>query len=232
MVDPYPLSISMHASDRSAAMLATDINWMNLDAASGTSAMALIKCSECQQTISDKAESCPHCGAPRRTAVGVQQQPDTKGNGFLNSLLRLVVTIACLGLLGLIVINLNGPDKNAVSPTSAVSSIKPAEVISFTANDLFDAYDRNEVATDIALKGKIVQVSGRVQSINKDAFNSIYVSLVTSNQFMSAQMHVDKLEEAKMAALQKGQSVVFRCSKMQRWAGSPSGSDCVLVSGQ
>ena len=26
--------------------------------------MALIKCNECGQTISDKAEACPHCGAP------------------------------------------------------------------------------------------------------------------------------------------------------------------------
>jgi hypothetical protein len=205
---------------------------MNLDAASGTSAMALIKCSECQQTISDKAESCPHCGAPQKSAAVVEQQPDTKGKGCLNRFLSLVVTFAVLGLLGLIIINLSGPDKNAVSPTGAVSSIKPAEVISFTASDLFDAYDRNEVATDIALKGKIVEVTGRVQSINKDVFDSIYVSLVTRNQFMSTAMHVGKSEEAKMAALQKGQSVVFRCSKMQRWVGSPSGSDCVLVSAQ
>jgi hypothetical protein len=104
-----------------------------------------------------------------------------------------------------------------------------AEVISFTAKDLFDAYDSNEVATDISLKGKIVQVTGRVQSINKDVFDSIYVNLATPNQFMSAAMHVVKSEEAKMAALRKGQSVVFRCPKMQRWVGSPSGSDCVLV---
>ena len=26
--------------------------------------MALIKCKECKQSISDKASSCPHCGAP------------------------------------------------------------------------------------------------------------------------------------------------------------------------
>ena len=26
--------------------------------------MALIKCPECQNSISDKAEKCPHCGLP------------------------------------------------------------------------------------------------------------------------------------------------------------------------
>lgn len=29
--------------------------------------MALVKCSECQKEISDKAESCPHCGNPINT---------------------------------------------------------------------------------------------------------------------------------------------------------------------
>jgi hypothetical protein len=147
------------------------------------------------------------------------------GKGCLN----LVVVIAVLGLIGLIILNNSGPDTKAVNPAEPA---KPAEVISFTAKDLFDAYDGNEVATDISLKGKIVQVTGRVQSINKDVFGSIYVNLATANQFMSAAMHVVKSEEAKMAALRKGQLVVFRCPKMQRWVGSPSGSDCVLVSAQ
>lgn len=29
--------------------------------------MALVKCGECQKEISDKAESCPHCGNPINT---------------------------------------------------------------------------------------------------------------------------------------------------------------------
>jgi hypothetical protein len=115
---------------------------------------------------------------------------------------------------------------------AAVNSSKRAEVISFTATNLFEAYDNNEVSTDIELKGKIVEVTGRVQSVDKDVFDNIRVGLVTPNQFMSASMHVGESEEAKTAALQKGQFVVFRCLKMKRWVGSPSGDDCVLVSAQ
>src|SRR4051794_3554799 len=33
--------------------------------------MALVRCEECQQTVSDKAASCPHCGAPQ----GFQAHP-------------------------------------------------------------------------------------------------------------------------------------------------------------
>lgn len=32
--------------------------------------MALIKCTECQKEISDKTESCPHCGCPAADIVG------------------------------------------------------------------------------------------------------------------------------------------------------------------
>ena len=32
--------------------------------------MALIKCYECGKEISDTADKCPHCGAPKPNAVG------------------------------------------------------------------------------------------------------------------------------------------------------------------
>lgn len=31
--------------------------------------MALIKCSECEQMVSDKATACPHCGCPMNTLM-------------------------------------------------------------------------------------------------------------------------------------------------------------------
>src|SRR5882762_3743824 len=36
----------------------------------------------------------------------------------------------------------------------------PKEIVTATAQELFDAYESNEVATDIRLKGKIIQISG------------------------------------------------------------------------
>jgi hypothetical protein len=37
-------------------------------------------------------------------------------------------------------------------------------------------------------------------------------------------------EESKIATLRRGQSVVFRCPKMVRWVGSPTGEECILMS--
>jgi DNA-directed RNA polymerase subunit RPC12/RpoP len=38
-------------------------------------AMALIKCSECGKDVSDKAASCPHCGAPLLPAARRAARP-------------------------------------------------------------------------------------------------------------------------------------------------------------
>ncbi|OIM94702.1 hypothetical protein BLN97_09465 [Bradyrhizobium elkanii] len=102
-------------------------------------------------------------------------------------------------------------------------------MLTATAQELFDAYASNEVATDIRLKGKIIQVSGRIQSIDKSVFDTMYVSLETSNQFMPTKVSPNKQDESKVAALRRGQQVVFRCRQMKRWVGSPMGEDCLLL---
>ena len=40
--------------------------------------MALLNCSECSGKVSDKASSCPHCGAPIHTAAADGKQPLSK----------------------------------------------------------------------------------------------------------------------------------------------------------
>ena len=112
---------------------------------------------------------------------------------------------------------------------SGIISGKPTEVVQVTAAGLFQEYDNNEVATDNRLRGKIIEVTGTVAAVNKNVWDLVYVNLATPNQFMSASMHVPQSEEQKTASLRKGQTVVFRCTKMKRWAGSPSGDDCVLI---
>jgi hypothetical protein len=117
-------------------------------------------------------------------------------------------------------------------PTVAATQAPPREVLRFTATELFNAYHANEVATDLRLKNKEVIVVGRVASINKNVWNSIYVSLQTPNQFMSANMNLDTTQTDEAAALRKGQQVEIRCKSMNLWVGSPTGNECRLLSAQ
>lgn len=119
-------------------------------------------------------------------------------------------------------------DKPNVAAAAAAQATAE-ETYSTSAMQLFRDYDENEVATAQQLKGKVVEVTGRVQSIDKDVFDHVLVKLRTSNEFMSATMVMGDSEAAKAAALRKGDSTVVRCGEMQRMMGSPYGSGCVFV---
>jgi hypothetical protein len=204
--------------------------------------MALITCEDCGRSISDRAPSCPHCGAPgaaappplnpspiqQPTAAALALTKSDKKSGFGRK-----VFIAIFALIALIIIigamSDETPAPSGSSTTSQQTYVPQKEIVSATAQELFDAYESNEVATDIRLKGKIIEISGRVQSVNKDVFDSMYVSLETRNQFMPANVHPTKQDETKIAGLRRGQNVVFRCQRIKRWVGSPSGDDCILL---
>jgi hypothetical protein len=103
------------------------------------------------------------------------------------------------------------------------------EVVVISAMALFREYERNEVATDLRLKGKIVEIRGTVAGVNKDFLDSVYVNLKTPNEFMSASVRPVDSDIDKIARLVRGQGVAFRCETMQRFMGSPSGKNCALV---
>ncbi len=95
-----------------------------------------------------------------------------------------------------------------------------------TATELFSDYEENEVNTDEKIKGKIVEISGSVQSIDKDFTDSIIIKIKTSNQFMPAHLRVDDSQKQNAMTLNRGDEVTLRCQKVSRIMGSPSGRDC------
>ncbi|MEN4561959.1 OB-fold protein [Pantoea agglomerans] len=95
-----------------------------------------------------------------------------------------------------------------------------------TARKLFNDYEENEVAVDEQLKGKIVAMTGIVQSIDKDFTDSIIISLKTDNEFMPARLKMKDSQKAAAIALKKGKQVVIMCENMSRIIGAPSGRNC------
>lgn len=81
------------------------------------------------------------------------------------------------------------------------------ETITISASDLYSAYNDNEIAADQKYKGKQLEVSGTVQDIGKDIFDSIYVTLETAELMGSIQVYFEKGQEDAIAALSKGQEL-------------------------
>jgi hypothetical protein len=76
-----------------------------------------------------------------------------------------------------------------------------------TAQDLYAAYNANEVAADEKYKGKKLLVTGVVESINKNGFDDIYVVLDVDGYFKS--IHCAIQNEKAAAKLYKGNQYVF-----------------------
>lgn len=80
--------------------------------------MALIKCSECGQEVSDKAPACPHCGAPLRSSVAVDKPVARPGR--LGRLIGLVIGTALVAVMVVPALRKVGVIK---SPTFAVDNV-------------------------------------------------------------------------------------------------------------
>lgn len=112
---------------------------------------------------------------------------------------------------------------------AATIASPPKPVYKTTAKALFADYDANEVATDQRIGGAVVEISGVIQSIDKDVTGDSVIQLATPNEYLPASMTLVYSQNATAATLSKGQKIVMRCVKMMRIIGTPAGSDCQIV---
>lgn len=112
---------------------------------------------------------------------------------------------------------------------SAASAPEVEEVISITAKQLFAAYDANEFAADEKYEGKLLEVSGKIDSIDTDILGTPYITLpVGPYSLFSVQCYFDRDEKANLAKLKKGRNIVIR-GTCDGWTGNILISDCEIV---
>lgn len=116
------------------------------------------------------------------------------------------------------------------SPDNKSAEQQPAqkEVYKTTAQQLYKDYEANEVAADEKMKGKLIEISGTVDSIDKDAFDNIVVHLKTGDAFSAAMVGMKDSEKQKAIALKKGAKITATCESSSRVMGSPALRDCIL----
>ena len=113
--------------------------------------------------------------------------------------------------------------------TKVANVAQEERVARMSAIDLFNAYDENEVATDEKLKGAIIEITGTVQSIDKDFMDDINISLRSSNEYMPVNLTMEKSEKETAINLRKGQKITARCKQISKTMGSPYGRKCIFM---
>jgi len=91
-----------------------------------------------------------------------------------------------------------------------VSTTETAVTVS--ASTIVDDYKNNEVAADEKYKGKVVEVSGTIESIAKDVMDTMYVTLAGGGEFemRSVQCYFADSEKDKLASLSKGSRLTVK----------------------
>lgn len=92
----------------------------------------------------------------------------------------------------------------------AVQTSEILNAVSLTASELIQAYTNNEVEADRRFKGKVISVSGVVDSIGKDILDTPYVTLSSSNAVRRVQAMFKRADEGLLAKLSKGGNVTIR----------------------
>ena len=141
----------------------------------------------------------------------------------------VVIALIAIGFIGAML----GDDTDSTSTsdtglndTATVESNETA--LPVTAQQLFDAYDSNEVAADKQYKGKLLQIDGKVASIDSGLTDNAQVQLATSNDFMSVTATGDEAFDDAAVNLSKGQAISLLCRGEGEVIGSPMVGDCVI----
>jgi TonB family protein len=141
--------------------------------------------------------------------------------------------LLCLGLLvfivGLTLAHWPSSAPRTDGQASSTSAGTQQPVLQVSAVTLAAAYDANEVSADNQYSGRTLQVFGRVDSIDKDAFGQIHVSMMGVNEFLPVRAGMREGNEAEAAHLMKFQAVAVQCNKIERIVGDVMLDGCDFI---
>lgn len=114
------------------------------------------------------------------------------------SAVLLAATVACV------------PSDEAVE--SEIEEVEPAEVVTVSAKQMMDDYEANEIRANQLYEGKVVSVSGVVDSVGEDILGDPYVLLTDGSEFSFAgvQCFFGDSHRDELARLSKGDRVTLR----------------------
>lgn len=122
---------------------------------------------------------------------------------------------------------MSGGDNNDQPANNTVETATLDEpLIVVSAREIASDYDDNEVAADQKYKGKILEVSGIVASIDSSVGDQAIVQLVGKNEFQTVSTQGNNDFTQYATTLKKGQNVVLICKGDGEVIGFPQLKNC------
>lgn len=91
-------------------------------------------------------------------------------------------------------------------------NMQQAEVdVKLRAEGLFQLYEESEEQANIELLGKTLQVTGKINAVNKEAGRIESIGLATGDLMVSVTCLLDEVETNHRQTFVKGEEVTFNC---------------------
>lgn len=185
------------------------------------------KCPKCGEEILASAKKCKHCQADLR-------------NWFVRH--KIITGILILIVIGIIGSASGDESQKADTASNAgtkadtnqnekpVEPVKLAPQVTITSANLSKEYSENEVAADSKYKGKLIEISGKITSIdNGITDNEIIIKLSDGKYDISGAMcYMKASEHEKVLTFKKGQQVTLIGTGNSATLGSPILKDCTV----
>lgn len=142
----------------------------------------------------------------------------------------LIVVLVVLFLIG----SSSPTPKENSSPVQTQTKTQPevkVPAIKLSAQTLLQAYKDNEVNGDTLYKGKLVEVSGTIETIGKDILDDPYITFKNIDPYAvdNVQCMFNKTDEGILAQLKKGETITIQGTVSGMTIGNVVISDCVKI---
>ena len=125
---------------------------------------------------------------------------------YVNCLIAFGVFIVLI----IIIAAASGGSPSTDSPNdTAVEETKETAIV-ITASELYSAYRTNEVSADTMYKGKLIELTGTIDTIGKDILDNPYVSFKTGEILGSVQCMLADSAIAQAGSLTPGTKITLQ----------------------
>ncbi len=125
-----------------------------------------------------------------------------------------VIRSLVIGAVGVVLVSVGIGIGIAQEVSNSEPPTPPPTAIEVTAQELYSAYEANQVAADAQYKDKTLKISGTVIEIGKDIFDTPYVMLQGGTTYLESMMGVrcefNREYESELAQLAKGDTVIIQ----------------------
>ena len=169
-------------------------------------------CDNCGSKLEEQQNFCPYCGkSMKETSIQIENKR-INNFSFVRVFVGVIVTIALV--IAFIVYRTNidkiyGDSGKSDYSNSSGSSIDENPDYVLKSDDLIKEYQDNAIRAEKKYKGKIVEVTGKIESIDKDILNNEYISISGGGVFDYIQCYISKSEITKIDNYKTGDKITI-----------------------